>query len=277
MDITSAIGILANQGVRAEPYAIERIEDSTGRIIYKHQSLQTDVLNRATVDTMVSMMLRVVQNGTGVAANIGRPVAGKTGTSDDHRDAWFVGFTPDYVTGVWVGNDDNTPMKSITGGSLPAQIWNTYMRAYLANRMISNFDLAYAKPLTGKSDRDVDSGVSLDAEQPAPGFEEMPPSDGEAVIQDGTAPPQGEQPPAGNSTPVDGASLQGAPQLDNTMTGPRRPSQGGEAPGLRGPATPPPAPTPPAPAPMPPAYRQPGGPVPPGQERRYQPGMDQGM
>src|SRR5690606_17269817 len=71
----------------------------------------------------------------------------KTGTSDDYRDAWFVAFTPDVVTGVWVGNDNNTTMPNMTGGSLPATIWRTYMKAYMANRPTKDFDLAYSKPL----------------------------------------------------------------------------------------------------------------------------------
>src|SRR4029077_5359437 len=68
-----------------------------------------------------------VREGTGRAAQVDRPVAGKTGTSEDYRDAWFVGFTPDLVVGVWVGNDDNTPMNGVTGGSLPATIWHDFV------------------------------------------------------------------------------------------------------------------------------------------------------
>jgi membrane peptidoglycan carboxypeptidase len=65
--------------------------------------------------------------GTGKGAQIGRPIAGKTGTSQDFRDAWFVGFTGNYVAGVWMGNDDNTPMDSVTGGGLPARLWARIM------------------------------------------------------------------------------------------------------------------------------------------------------
>jgi penicillin-binding protein 1A len=148
MEITSAFGILANQGVRYEPYAIDKIVDDSGQEIYRQHPVKIDVLNRTTVDTMVKMMLAVVQRGTGQAANIGRQVAGKTGTSDDYRDAWFIGFTPDVVTGVWVGNDNNTTMRGMTGGSLPATIWRSYMKPYMANRPALPFDLAYSKALT---------------------------------------------------------------------------------------------------------------------------------
>jgi penicillin-binding protein 1A len=147
LDITSAFGVLANQGVRVEPYAIEKIVDDSGHEIFREHPVRTDVLNRTTVDTMVKMMAGVIQRGTGQAANIGRPIAGKTGTSDDYRDAWFVGFTPDVVTGVWVGNDNNTPMPGMTGGSLPATIWRSFMKPYLASRPVTDFDLSYSKPL----------------------------------------------------------------------------------------------------------------------------------
>jgi penicillin-binding protein 1A len=73
-------------------------------------------------------MQDVVRFGTGKRAALGdRPVAGKTGTSSDYRDAWFLGFTGDYTTGVWLGNDDGSPMRKIVGGSLPAQLWHDYM------------------------------------------------------------------------------------------------------------------------------------------------------
>jgi hypothetical protein len=83
---------------------------------------------------MNDMMYQVVQWGTGRGAAVpGHEVAGKTGTSADYRDAWFIGFSPELVTGVWVGNDDFSPMKKVTGGSLPAQIWSGFMRTALKN------------------------------------------------------------------------------------------------------------------------------------------------
>jgi len=76
---------------------------------------------------MVKMMRGVIERGTGTRANIGRPAAGKTGTSQSWRDAWFVGFTPDWVCGVWVGNDESRPMRGMKGGDLPAEIWKRFM------------------------------------------------------------------------------------------------------------------------------------------------------
>ena len=86
------------------------------------------------------MLMGVVQSGTAKNAQIGRDVAGKTGTSQDFRDAWFVGYTPELVTGVWVGNDDNKKMKSVTGGGMPARIWKDYMSAALAETPTTTID-----------------------------------------------------------------------------------------------------------------------------------------
>jgi penicillin-binding protein 1A len=76
---------------------------------------------------MTRMMTGVIEHGTGRKAAIDRPAAGKTGTTQNNRDAWFVGFTPDWVAGVWVGNDDGRPMKDVSGGDLPADIWRRFM------------------------------------------------------------------------------------------------------------------------------------------------------
>ena len=86
---------------------------------------------------------------TGMAANIGKPCAGKTGTTDDYKDAWFVGYTPSIVTGVWVGNDDNTKMGGLTGGTVPAIIWRDVMRK--ATEQYPDDDFAYPDMLSSKT------------------------------------------------------------------------------------------------------------------------------
>jgi penicillin-binding protein 1A len=148
LDITAAIGVLANQGIRNEAYAIERIVDEHGEELYKHHALPNQVLKRTTVDTMVSLMQMVLTRGTARNAYFGHPAAGKTGTSDDHRDAWFIGFTPGVITGVWVGNDDNTSMPGMVGGALPATIWRNFMQSYLADKMQTPFDLPFSQMTT---------------------------------------------------------------------------------------------------------------------------------
>jgi penicillin-binding protein 1A len=138
-EITNAYGTIANGGIKVKPYCIERIESSTGMIVYQAQVNYSKVLDLKTSSSMVEMMKKVVQNGTGRGSNIGRPSAGKTGTTDSYRDAWFIGFTPNIVTGVWVGNDDNTPNGKITGGSLPAKIWADYMKVAESTRPVTDF------------------------------------------------------------------------------------------------------------------------------------------
>ena len=141
-EMTRAYGIFANGGFKVEPYAIERIESSRGTVIYEAKKAKTSkVLNINTAATMTAIMKTVITSGTGRGANIGKPAAGKTGTTDDCKDAYFIGFTPDVVTGVWVGNDDNTRMGELTGGTVPAKIWRDVM--LVATAPYGNSDFEY--------------------------------------------------------------------------------------------------------------------------------------
>lgn len=141
-EMTRAYGVFANGGFKVEPYAIERVESSRGTILYEAKKAKTSkVLNINTAATMTAIMKTVITNGTGRGANIGKPAAGKTGTTDDCKDAYFIGFTPDVVTGVWVGNDDNTRMGELTGGTVPAKIWRDVM--LVATQPYGNSDFEY--------------------------------------------------------------------------------------------------------------------------------------
>lgn len=143
-EFVRAYGVFANSGYKVEPYAIERIETSRGKVIYQApQTKTTKVMESNTAAVMTAMMKTVIKSGTGVAANIGKPAAGKTGTTNDSRDASFVGYTPDVVTGVWVGNDDNTKNGRITGGTVPALIWKEVMK--VATQSYGNHDFDYPK------------------------------------------------------------------------------------------------------------------------------------
>lgn len=128
-ELVRAYGAFANGGYVVQPYAIEKIETSHGKVVYRAPKTRISrQLSLKTAAEMTAMLKTVVQRGTGAAANIGKPAAGKTGTTDDYKDASFVGYTPDIVTGVWVGNDDNSDMKSIQGGTVPALIWRDVMK-----------------------------------------------------------------------------------------------------------------------------------------------------
>jgi len=131
LELTSAYGVFANGGVRAAPVAVTRVTDWRGKVLEERAGDRHVVLSPEVAYMMTNLLKGVVQEGTGTAANIGIPQAGKTGTADDYRNAWFIGFTPSIVAGVWVGNDDNSPMDHVTGGSLPAQTWAVFMKQIL--------------------------------------------------------------------------------------------------------------------------------------------------
>lgn len=142
-EFTRAYGAFANGGYVVQPYGIERVETSRGKIVYQASKPKiSHQLSLKSAAEMTAMLKTVIKNGTGAAANIGKPVAGKTGTTDENKDAYFVGYTPDVVTGVWVGSDDNTVMnKSIQGGTVPAIIFKDVMR--VATEPYGNNDFNY--------------------------------------------------------------------------------------------------------------------------------------
>lgn len=142
-EFTRAYGAFANGGYVVQPYGIERVETSRGKVVYRASKTKVShQLSLKTAAEMTAMMKTVMTNGTGVAANLGKPCAGKTGTTDDNKDAYFVGYTPNVVTGVWVGSDDNSVMnKSIQGATVPALIWKDVMK--VATEPYGNVDFNY--------------------------------------------------------------------------------------------------------------------------------------
>lgn len=128
IDLVAAYAPFASGGRAAWPYAITEIRDAQGGVLYRRRgSGPGRVVDGARVAAMNAMLAGVIDHGTGRAAKLDRPAAGKTGTSQNFRDAWFVGYTGDLVCGVWTGNDDGKPMAHVTGGGLPAQIWRRFM------------------------------------------------------------------------------------------------------------------------------------------------------
>jgi penicillin-binding protein 1A len=128
IELTGAYTAIANGGRAVWPYGIEEIRDGRGEVLYRRSgSGGGQVLSAHVAREITSMMVSAVEWGTGRAARIGRPVAGKTGTSQDYRDAWFVGFSARLVSGVWMGNDDQRSMNKVTGGTLPAKLWAGFM------------------------------------------------------------------------------------------------------------------------------------------------------
>ena len=131
LEMASAYGTFATLGVRADPIAVRKVVTRGGQVLEDNLPHRELALSADVAYVMVDLMKGVITRGTGRAAAIGRPAAGKTGTTDDYRNAWFIGFTPDLVTTVWVGNDDNTAMRRVTGGMIPARIWSAFMKVAL--------------------------------------------------------------------------------------------------------------------------------------------------
>ena len=144
LEMAAAYGAFANKGVYIKPTAIVKILDRNGNVLEDNSSdvQKTQVMSEKTAYEMTSMLEGVITRGTGTAASIGRPAAGKTGTTDDNHDAWFIGYTPDIVTAVWVGDDTGSQsLGEIYGGTVPAQIWHDYMASAVSGTSADDFDV----------------------------------------------------------------------------------------------------------------------------------------
>lgn len=139
LEMASAYGTFANKGVHVKPTAIVKILDRNGNVLEDESTLgkeenKTRVMSEKEAYEMTVMLEGVIDYGTSTAAALGRPAAGKTGTTDDNKDAWFVGYTPDIVTAVWIGNDTGAhSLGEVYGGTIPAEIWKDYMSSAAAD------------------------------------------------------------------------------------------------------------------------------------------------
>ena len=137
LELTAAYAVFANGGFAVEPYGISEVRQG-GEVVFRRSTRAPRRVIEADAAAQTTEMLRaVVAWGTGRKAKIDRPAAGKSGTSQDFRDAWFVGYAGDLVVTVWVGNDNNTPTQRITGSSVPATIWKDFMSTPLAASVAS--------------------------------------------------------------------------------------------------------------------------------------------
>jgi penicillin-binding protein 1A len=129
LEMTNAYAMIANGGYSVWPYAVLSIKDSEGNVLYEREEVvHAQMFSRRDIAKLDSMLVQVVAQGTGQAAQLSRGhVAGKTGTSQNYRDAWFIGYTNRLITGVWMGNDDDSAMEKVSGGKYPARLWHDYM------------------------------------------------------------------------------------------------------------------------------------------------------
>ena len=139
LEMASAYGVLATNGLYNKPIALLKIVDRDGKVLYQAKPQSKRVVDAASAYLTTNMLEDVLISGTGGGMGIGRPAAGKTGTTDTYIDAWFVGYTPDLSTAVWVGDDNNKPMQSMYGSGAPLSIWHEFMINALASTPRTGF------------------------------------------------------------------------------------------------------------------------------------------
>jgi penicillin-binding protein 1A len=141
LELTGAYSSMANQGIRSRPYGIFRVYDRAGKLLYQERMSQEPVINPETALNLTSMLEGVITRGTGIRANIGTKAAGKTGTTNRNTNGWFIGYTPEYLTGVWIGNDRSDQPLLVNGVALgsgtAAAIWGGILRRISAETAIT--------------------------------------------------------------------------------------------------------------------------------------------
>ena len=147
IDMTRAYAAISRGGVAVTPYGIRRVTTSDGTLLYQNEADETRVLVAPWVAAQMTDLLQgVVTHGTGRGADLGRPTAGKTGTTSSNKDGWFIGFSSGITTGVWMGRDDNRRLAGLAGGRAPAQAFHDYMIRAVANRPVEAFTTEVASP-----------------------------------------------------------------------------------------------------------------------------------
>jgi len=189
IDMTRAFASVARKGVAVTPYGILKVTTADGETLYQHEDDTSRVLVAPWVAAgMTDLMQTAVNTGTGRNAQIGRPVAGKTGTTTSNKDGWFIGFSSGITTGVWMGRDDNRSIPGLAGGRAPARAFAAYMKVAVANRPVEQFDTQVTLP-----------EWQLEPDDEAYGQ----PDNGSFVDEDGMPVDQGTQAPAQPGPPAD--------------------------------------------------------------------------
>jgi penicillin-binding protein 1A len=195
LEMAEAYNVFSNGGFRVDAYGVERIRTASGRVLYQHgvtAAQRQAVVGPPALPEMDEMLRQVMISGTGARAHIaGYDLAGKTGTTSDYKDAWFIGFTGGFTAAVWVGRDDATPMHKVTGGGAPAEIWRNFMVKALPRLQAQPIPGGVAPPPSAPDtiDQALSGLEGFDAEAP-------PPAAGEAQPQPASpSPPDSESQP----------------------------------------------------------------------------------
>ena len=170
IDMAKAFAAVENKGVAVTPYAIRKVVTADGRLLYQHEGGEERVLVAPWVAAeMTDLLQSAVLSGTGRAAQIGRPVAGKTGTTTSNKDGWFIGFSSGLTTGVWMGRDDARTVAGLQGGTAPARAFHDFMSVAVANRPVEGFETQVPMPdwqLTPEEEIYGDTELDPNALQP---------------------------------------------------------------------------------------------------------------
>ena len=208
IDMTRAFAAVSNKGVAVTPYGIRKVVTADGRLLYQHDQSEDRVLVAPWVAAgMTDLLQSAVLTGTGSAAQIGRPVAGKTGTTSSNKDGWFIGFSSGLTTGVWMGRDDARRVPGLQGGTAPARAFHDFMAAAVANRPVEQFETQVPMPdwqLTPEEEMFGDAALDANAIQPMvdengmpigmpPPYDQGFPQQQPMVRPDGTGDPTQEQ------------------------------------------------------------------------------------
>jgi penicillin-binding protein 1A len=167
IDMTRAFAAVQNRGVSVMPYAVRKVVTADGKLLYQHQSNEERVLVAPWVAAeMTDLLQSAVLSGTGRAAQIGRPVAGKTGTTSSNKDGWFVGFSSGLTTGVWMGRDDAKTVAGLQGGTAPARAFAAFMKVAVAKRPVEQFETQAPMPDWQLEPDEESWGFNMEGEMP---------------------------------------------------------------------------------------------------------------
>jgi penicillin-binding protein 1A len=210
MDMAAAYSTFANDGTRVQPIMITRVERANGDLVEEFRSDRTSVLSPEQATTVNHVLQQVIDHGTGEAADIGVPAAGKTGTTTENKDAWFVGYTPRLTAAVWMGYAIPREMtevhgETVQGGNIPARIWKAFMEQAVAGEDHGGF----ADPGDLDGGRELDPGLETTTVPETTGS--PPPSSGSSVPSTGSTevPSSSSSPPTSGSTPSSSTPVSG--------------------------------------------------------------------